>query len=240
MKELKASILLVEDDENLGSLLCEYLNGKGYDTILASDGEKGLKKFLNQTFDLCILDVMMPVKDGFTLAREIREINTDVPIVFLTAKNMKEDTLEGFEIGADDYITKPFSMEVLIVRIKAILRRTNEGLSQDKDKTDFKIGSFEFDSDRRVLSRKGVEPEKLTSKENDLLKLLALSDGKILERKSALMLIWGDDNYFNSRSMDVYITKLRKYLKDDDDIEIINVHGKGFKLYINHDKKKRK
>ena len=226
MTQINGTILLVEDDDNLGSLLSEYLNSKGYQTELATDGERGLKKFLNQS-----LDVMMPVMDGFTLAKEIRAINSDIPIVFLTAKSMKEDTMEGFTLGADDYITKPFSMEVLLLRIKAILRRSLDAGSIDKDQTSFEIGSYTFDSDRRVLSRNGKEV-KLTSKENDLLKLLAQSDGKTLERKAALMLIWGDDNYFNSRSMDVYITKLRKYLKADDGIEIINIHGKGFKLYI--------
>lgn len=236
MREINGNILLVEDDENLGTLLSEYLNSKGYETTLANDGEKGLKKFLNQSFDMCILDVMMPVKDGFTLAKEIREINTDIPIVFLTAKSMKDDALEGFTLGADDYITKPFSMEVLLMRIKAILRRSVEG-GISKDKTTFEVGSYLFDSERRVLSREGKE-EKLTSKENDLLKLLAMSDGKTLERKAALMLIWGDDNYFNSRSMDVYITKLRKYLKADENIEIINIHGKGFKLYIRKEENK--
>tara|TARA_R110002049_G_scaffold305714_3_gene503055 strand:- start:2240 stop:2953 length:714 start_codon:yes stop_codon:yes gene_type:complete len=237
MKEINGNVLLVEDDDNLGTLLSEYLNSKGYQTTLANDGEKGLRKFLNQSFDICILDVMMPVKDGFTLAKEIREVNKEIPIVFLTAKSMKEDTLEGFEIGADDYITKPFSMEVLLMRIKAILRRSIEGGISTNDKTQFEIGSYLFDSERRVLSREGKE-EKLTSKECDLLKLLAMSDGKTLERKSALMLIWGDDNYFNSRSMDVYITKLRKYLKADENIEIINIHGKGFKLYIRKDENK--
>lgn len=236
MREINGNILLVEDDENLGTLLSEYLNSKGYETTLANDGEKGLRKFLNQSFDICILDVMMPVKDGFTLAKEIREINTDIPIVFLTAKSMKDDALEGFTLGADDYITKPFSMEVLLMRIKAILRRSVEG-GISKDKTTFEVGSYLFDSERRVLSREGKE-EKLTSKENDLLKLLAMSDGKTLERKAALMLIWGDDNYFNSRSMDVYITKLRKYLKADENIEIINIHGKGFKLYIRKEENK--
>lgn len=237
MREINGNILLVEDDENLGTLLSEYLNSKGYETTLANDGEKGLRKFLNQSFDMCILDVMMPVKDGFTLAKEIREINTDIPIVFLTAKSMKDDALEGFTLGADDYITKPFSMEVLLMRIKAILRRSVEG-GLSKDKTTFEVGSYLFDSERRVLSREGKE-EKLTSKENDLLKLLAMSDGKTLERKAALMLIWGDDNYFNSRSMDVYITKLRKYLKADENIEIINIHGKGFKLYIRKEENKQ-
>lgn len=236
MREINGNILLVEDDENLGTLLREYLNSKGYETTLANDGEKGLRKFLNQSFDICILDVMMPVKDGFTLAKEIREINTDIPIVFLTAKSMKDDALEGFTLGADDYITKPFSMEVLLMRIKAILRRSLEG-GISKDKTTLEVGSYLFDSERRVLSREGKE-EKLTSKENDLLKLLAMSDGKTLERKAALMLIWGDDNYFNSRSMDVYITKLRKYLKADENIEIINIHGKGFKLYIRKEENK--
>ena len=234
MKEINGSVLLVEDDENLGTLLSEYLNSKGYQTTLANDGEKGLRKFLNQSFDICILDVMMPVKDGFTLAKEIREINKEIPIVFLTAKSMKEDALEGFTIGADDYITKPFSMELLLMRIKAILRRSLDGGISANDKTSFEVGSYIFDSERRVLSRDGKE-EKLTSKENDLLNLLAMSDGKTLERKAALMLIWGDDKYFNSRSMDVYITKLRKYLKADENIEIINIHGKGFKLYVKKD-----
>ncbi|NMB72971.1 MAG: response regulator transcription factor, partial [Bacteroidales bacterium] len=175
------------------------------------------------------LDIMMPVKDGFTLAKEIRMINSDIPIIFLTAKSMKEDVIEGFRIGADDYITKPFSMEELIFRIEAILRRTK---SEGADKqTVFKLGNYTFDSSRQLLIR-GTEERKLTTKESELLRLLCLNKNRILERNFALKSIWIDDTYFNARSMDVYITKLRKYLKDDPDIQIMNIHGKGYKLIV--------
>jgi DNA-binding response OmpR family regulator len=225
----KTKILLVEDDPNLGSLLKEYLEAKGYSTVLATNGKEGYDAYSKDKFGLCILDVMMPVKDGFTLAKEIRAIDADVPIVFLTAKSMKEDAIEGFSAGADDYITKPFSMEELLLRIKAILRRTeNKGL-KNSDQSEFKIGNYKFDYTHQVLDLKGAE-HKLTTKEAELLKLLCLHMNEVLDRNFALKSIWNDDNYFNGRSMDVYIAKLRKYLKEDPNVELINVHGKGFKL----------
>lgn len=221
-------VLLVEDDPNLGSLLKEYLDAKGYATVLATDGKKGYDVFSKDKFNICILDVMMPVKDGFTLAKEIRAIDINIPIVFLTAKSMKEDAIEGFSVGADDYITKPFSMEELLLRIKAILRRT-ETRSKDNGQDEFKIGKYSFDYKHQTLEFNGV-PQKLTTKEADLLKLLCLHANDVLDRNFALKSIWNDDNYFNGRSMDVYIAKLRKYLKEDSAVELINVHGKGFKL----------
>ena len=223
----KTRILLAEDDENLGSLLKEYLNAKGYETELFSDGNKAYRGFIKEYFDICLLDVMMPEKDGFTLAKEIRQINSDMPILFLTAKSMKEDILEGFSIGADDYITKPFSMEELMYRIEAILRRINQDTARENKI--FQVGLYLFDTQNQLL-KKGNKKKKLTTKESELLKLLCNNMNKVLERNFTLRTIWIDDNYFNARSMDVYITKLRKYLKDDPAIQIINVHGKGFKL----------
>ena len=223
----KLKILLCEDDENLGMLLREYLQAKGYVTELCADGEAGYKAFLKSKFDICVLDVMMPKKDGFTLAQEIRTSNVDVPIIFLTAKTLKEDILEGFKIGADDYITKPFSMEELVFRIEAIIRRTKG--KKNKESTVYRIGQFTFDTQKQLLCL-GDEQRKLTTKENELLALLCSHANEILQRDFALKTIWIDDNYFNARSMDVYITKLRKHLKDDPQIEIINIHGKGYKL----------
>ena len=220
-------ILLCEDDENLGMLLREYLAAKGYEAELCADGEIGYKTFLKAKFDICVLDVMMPKKDGFTLAKEIRNSNQDIPIIFLTAKTLKEDILEGFKIGADDYITKPFSMEELVLRIEAILRRTKG--KKSKESTVYRIGNFTFDTQKQLLSI-GDQQTKLTTKENELLALLCSHANEILQRDFALKTIWIDDNYFNARSMDVYITKLRKHLKDDPQIEIINIHGKGYKL----------
>lgn len=228
-KNLKTRILLAEDDENLGSLLQEYLHAKNYEADWMSNGEKAFKAFERNHYDICILDVMMPIKDGFTLATEIRILDKDMPIVFLTAKSMKEDVLEGFGIGADDYITKPFSMEELIFRIEAIMRRTRGG-SQGKDNT-FEIGAYRFDTQKQTLIS-GEFNQKLTTKETDLLKLLCINMNRVLERNFALKAIWIDDNYFNARSMDVYITKLRKYLSGDPKVQIINVHGKGYKLII--------
>ncbi|MEQ8324916.1 MAG: response regulator transcription factor [Vicingaceae bacterium] len=229
MKEDKSiKILLAEDDKNLGSLLCEFLNSRDYETDLATDGEEGFKKFKEGAYELCLLDVMMPLKDGFTLAREIRQVNPQIPIIFLTAKSMKEDTIEGFKSGADDYITKPFSMEELLFRIKALLRRSYQ-LEGDSEISSFNIGTYTFDANSQQLEKDG-EITKLTSKENQLLKTLCLNRNQVLERETALKLIWGDDTYFNARSMDVYISKLRKYFKSDDSVEIINIHGKGFKL----------
>ncbi|QQS49930.1 MAG: response regulator transcription factor [Bacteroidota bacterium] len=224
----KISLLLAEDDENLGSLLREYLIAKGYDANLFVNGEKAYKSFIKEHYDLCIFDIMMPVKDGITLAREVRLLNSTIPILFLTAKSQKEDILSGFQAGADDYITKPFSMEELVYRIEAILRRTH---FQPTSQMEFAIGEFLFYSDKQVLSHNGVE-QKLTTKESDLLKLLCINKNAILERNFALKTIWVDDNYFNARSMDVYITKLRKYLKSDPSVEIMNIHGKGFKLIV--------
>jgi DNA-binding response OmpR family regulator len=225
----KIKVLLVEDDPNLGSLLKEYLDAKGYSTVLAVNGKQGYDVFSKDKFGICILDVMMPIKDGFTLAKEIRAIDINIPIVFLTAKSMKEDALEGFTIGADDYITKPFSMEELLMRIKAILRRTDNKSVKNTDQEEFKIGKYKFDYKHQVLDLKGTQ-HKLTTKEAELLKLLCLHENDVLDRNFALKSIWHDDNYFNGRSMDVYIAKLRKYLKEDSAVELINVHGKGFKL----------
>jgi len=225
----KLSILLCEDDENLGMLLREYLNAKGYDAELYPDGEAGYKAFMKNKFDMCVLDVMMPKKDGFTLAQEIRQSNSEIPIVFLTAKTLKEDVLEGFKIGADDYLTKPFSMEELTFRIEAILRRVRG--KKSKETSVYQIGRFVFDTQKQVLSM-DERQTKLTTKETELLALLCAHANEILQRDFALRTIWVDDNYFNARSMDVYITKLRKHLKEDDSVEIINIHGKGYKLII--------
>ena len=225
--EDKLKILLCEDDENLGMLLREYLQAKGYLTELCTDGEAGYKAFVENKYDICVLDVMMPKKDGFTLAQDIRQANTEIPIIFLTAKVMKDDILEGFKIGADDYITKPFSMEELVFRIEAILRRVRG--KKNKESSVYHIGRFTFDTQKQLLTI-GDKQTKLTTKENELLALLCSHANEILQRDFALKTIWIDDNYFNARSMDVYITKLRKHLKDDGQIEIINIHGKGYKL----------
>ena len=223
----KLRILLCEDDENLGMLLREYLQAKGYNADLFADGESGYKAFLKGKYDICVLDIMMPKKDGFQLAQEIRTINSEVPVIFLTAKALKEDILEGFKLGADDYITKPFSMEELVMRIDAIMRRVKG--KKGKEITMYKIGKFTFDTQKQVLIVDDMST-KLTTKESELLSLLCAHMNEILERNFALKTIWIDDNYFNARSMDVYITKLRKHLKADPSIEIINIHGKGYKL----------
>ena len=225
--EEKQRVLLCEDDENLGMLLREYLQAKGYSAELCPDGDAGYKAFLKGNFDICVLDVMMPVKDGFTLAQEIRAMNADIPIIFLTAKTLNEDVLEGFKIGADDYITKPFSMEVLVVRIENVLRRVSG--RKNKENALYKKGRFMFDTKKQLLVD-GEEQTKLTTKESELLALLCAHANEILQRDYALKTVWTDDNYFNARSMDVYITRLRKHLKADDSIEIINIHGKGYKL----------
>ena len=227
--EEQLKILLCEDDENLGMLLREYLQAKGFVAELCADGEAGFKAFLKAKFDICVLDVMMPKKDGFALAQDIRQANAEIPIIFLTAKTLKEDILEGFKIGADDYITKPFSMEELVLRIEAILRRVRG--KKTKESTQYQIGRFVFDTQKQLLTN-GDKMVKLTTKENELLSLLCSHANEILQRDFALKTIWIDDNYFNARSMDVYITKLRKHLKDDDQIEIINIHGKGYKLIV--------
>ncbi len=229
MNEEKVKILLCEDDENLGMLLREYLQVKGYDTDLMTDGDAGFKAFTKNEYDVCIFDVMMPKKDGFTLAKEVRAINTELPIIFLTAKNLKEDIIEGFKIGGDDYLTKPFSMEELLFRLEAILRRVKS--KKMKDKTFYTLGKFTFDAQKQILSLDGKQT-KLTTKESELLALLCANMNDILERNYALKTIWIDDNYFNARSMDVYITKLRKLLREDTSVQIINIHGKGYKLIV--------
>ena len=225
----EVNILLCEDDESLGMLLREYLEAKGYNTTLCQDGEEGLATFEMYEFNLCILDVMMPRMDGFTLARRIRELNQETPFMFLTAKNLKEDVREGFELGADDYITKPFSMEEVVYRIEAILRRVRG--KKAKDVAVRAIGDFTFDTQKQTLTYNGVE-SKLTTKEAELLTLLSNRPNELLQRDYALKTIWIDDNYFNARSMDVYITKLRKHLRADKKVDIINVHGKGYKLVV--------
>jgi len=224
----KTKILLAEDDENLGMLLREYLNVKSYDADWFVNGEKAYKSFVKEHYDLCILDIMMPVKDGYTLAREIRMTNADIPIIFLTAKSLKEDIIEGFKAGADDYISKPFSMEELLFRVEAVLRRTKKDAA-GVHLTEYKLGEYLFYPNTQLLKYGNTE-QKLTTKESDLLKLLCSNKNMILDRNFALKTIWVDDNYFNARSMDVYSAKLRKYLKDDTRVQIINVHGKGFKL----------
>ena len=224
---------MCEDDPNLGTLLSEYLNAKGFETDLAVDGQEGSKLTKRNSYDFFILDVMMPVKDGFTLAREIRQEDKHTPILFLTAKSMKEDTLQGFEAGADDYMTKPFSMEELMVRMNAILRRTAALPEADDEAQEFEIGTYHFDYNKQRLVSPTGEESKLTTKENELLYLLCKNKNGVMERSFALKAIWGDDNYFNGRSMDVYIAKLRKHLKDDPKVEIINIHGRGFKLLAN-------
>ncbi|MDL2223029.1 response regulator transcription factor [Bacteroidales bacterium OttesenSCG-928-M11] len=230
--EERAKIFMCEDDENLGMLLSEYLQVKGYDVDLFADGEAGSQAFPNDKYSICILDVMMPKKDGFELAREIRATNSDIPILFLTAKTMKEDILEGFKIGADDYLTKPFSMEELLLRIEAILRRVKGAKPQEV--LVYHIGKYAFDTQKQTLTI-GDKQTKLTTKESELLSQLCGNVNQVLERNYALKKIWGKVDYFNARSMDVYITKLRKLLKDDPDVEIMNIHGKGYKLIIPYD-----
>ena len=232
MKDSNKKILIVEDDPNFGSILKEYLIINDYDITLAKNGIEGFEKFKKEDFDLCILDVMMPYKDGFTLAKEIREKNDVVPIFFLTAKNLKEDVLKGFKIGADDYLTKPFDSDVLLAKIKAILSRQNTPVLPNSDEFEFEFSSFKFNSKLRFLSHQSSKPIKLSPKENQLLRLLVLHINDLLPRDVALNKIWRDDNYFTSRSMDVYIAKLRKYLSADEKVQILNIHGEGFRLVI--------
>lgn len=221
-------LLLAEDDPNLGEILKEYLQLKGYEPVLTRDGEEALRAFKEEKFDLCVLDIMMPKKDGFAVASEIRALNQSVPFIFLTARSQQEDTLKGLHLGADDYIKKPFSMEELDLRLQAILRRAD---SSDSKKQVFDLGKFNFDYPHQELHENGHK-HKLTSKESELLLLLAQNRNKTLDRSAALKIIWGDDSYFNARSMDVYITKLRKHLATDEKVNIITVHGQGFRLVI--------
>lgn len=229
METDKVKVLLAEDDKNLGTILKSYLEAKGYPSTLCVNGQEAFLEFNKNDYDFCIVDVMMPVKDGFTLAKEIRNIDKKVPILFLTAKSMQEDKLKGFEIGADDYLTKPFNMEELLARMEAILRRSSAEDKNSPEGDTYILGKMEFNFVRQTLSM-GEEEVKLTSKEAALLKLLCQNLNEVVDRSLALNKIWYDDSYFNARSMDVYITKLRKYLRMDPQIELINVHGVGFKL----------
>jgi two-component system OmpR family response regulator len=233
MKNDNKKILIVEDDSNFGNILKEYLSLNDYNITLAKNGIEGFEKFKKEEFDLCILDVMMPYKDGFTLAKEIREVNEIVPIFFLSAKHLKEDVLKGFKLGADDYLTKPFDSEVLLAKIKAILNRSKAPNSLANDAFEFAFNDFSFNSKLRFLKYKNEEPVKLSPKENQLLRLLVIHLNDLLPREVALNKIWRDDNYFTSRSMDVYIAKLRKYLSVDDKVQILNIHGEGFRLVVN-------
>jgi two-component system OmpR family response regulator len=213
-------------------VLKDYLMLNDFDVTLAKNGMEGFEKFKKDTYDLCILDVMMPYKDGYTLAKEIREKNQEVPIIFLTAKSMKEDVLKGYKAGADDYLNKPFDSEVLLMKIRAIIQRKSSGTKAEPVQFEFNIGEFHLNSKLRFLTFKNEEPVKLSPKENELLKMLILHENDLMPRELALTKIWRDDNYFTSRSMDVYIAKLRKYLKPDANVEILNIHGEGFRLVV--------
>ena len=232
MNNSNKRILIVEDDPNFGKILKEYLTLNDYDIVLAKNGIEGFEKFNKSYFDLCILDIMMPYKDGFTLAKEIREKNDEVPIFFLTAKHLKEDVLKGFKIGADDYMTKPFDSEVLLAKIKATLNRKKRILLPDNDIFEFTFSNFKLNSKLRILTYRNGSEVKLSPKENQLLRLLVIHINDLLPRQTALNIIWRDDNYFTSRSMDVYIAKLRKYLMKDKRVQILNIHGEGFRLVI--------
>lgn len=228
--EAKPKILLCEDDTNLGMVLKNYLELNDYDVTLERDGRLGLAAFQREKFDICLLDVMMPNMDGFTVAEEIRDINPDVPLFFLSAKTMKDDIIQGYKLGADDYITKPFDSEVLLHKIKAILKR-NEEMHREEVNAEFDLGIYHFNPRLRELSVNG-KVQTLSPKENELLKMLAEYKNDLLPREAALKRIWGSDTYFNGRSMDVYIAKLRKYLKEDSKLEIVNIHGNGFRLVV--------
>ena len=230
--ENKNKILLVEGDQNFGIVLREYLTLHDFEVTLAKNGMEGFEKFKKDNFDLCILDVMMPYKDGYTLAKEIREKNKDIPLIFLTAKTMKEDVMKGYKVGADDYLNKPFDSDVLLMKIKAIIQRKASENKNEPAKFEFEIGKFHLNSKLRFLTFDKGEPIKLSPKESELLKMMAIYENDLMPRELALTKIWREDNYFTSRSMDVYIAKLRKYLKDDPNVEILNIHGEGFRLVI--------
>ena len=233
------NILLVEDDQNFGDVLRSYLEMHNYEVTLATDGLEGLNTFQKGRFDLCILDVMMPKMDGFRLARDIRSEDADMPIIFLTAKALKEDVLEGFRIGADDYITKPFLSEELLARIQAILKRSKKQDAKEDEEKEFFIGKYHFNFPLRILTFDAggsrEEKSKLSPKESQLLRLFAVHINDVLPRSEALTKIWSEDNYFTARSMDVFVTKLRKYLRHDENIEIVNIHGNGFQLLVKSD-----
>lgn len=250
--ESTIKLLVCEDDNNLGNLLAQYLVAKGYHVEHCKDGKQGWDAYAKGKFDLLILDVMMPLMDGFSLARKIRQSDEDTPIIFLTAKSMKQDTIAGFQAGADDYLTKPFSMEELILRINAVLKRSRGLAPKEEEPTRYTLGGFLFDLRKQTLTRDTsqgslfteaaggadsdvITSRKLTTKETDLLRMLCLHRNGLLPREMALKEVWGDDNYFNGRSMDVYIAKLRKYLAPDPRVEILNVHGKGFRLITKED-----
>ncbi len=230
MENQKARILLCEDDTNLGSVLKNYLELNDFEVVLERDGRLGLAAFQREKFDICLLDVMMPHMDGFKLAEEIRDVDPDIPLFFISAKTMKEDVIQGYKLGADDYITKPFDSDVLLLKIKAMLKR-NEEQNRESQNREFDMASYHFNPKLRQLSHNGTT-QTLSPKENELLKLLAEHLNDLLPREQALKKIWGSDTYFNGRSMDVYIAKLRKYLKEDPNIEIVNIHGNGFRLVV--------
>ena len=229
MKNTK--ILVVEDDPSLGKVLSEFLTAKNFNVELAQDGDSGLDKFINGSYNILVLDIMMPKKDGFSLAQDIRKIDKSIPIIFLTAKSEKENVIKAFKLGADDYLTKPFSIDELLLRINAILKRVPIK-EKPKLKDNFKFGTFIFSHNQNLLVNEEADSFQLTTKENELLKLFCLKINKEVNRNSALIKIWGDDSYYNARSMDVYIAKLRKYLKSDDKVQIKTIHGHGFKMLI--------
>ena len=230
MKNNDKNILLVEDDVNFGAILNDFLKLHSYNVTLAKNGIEGLEKFKKNSFGLCILDVMLPFKDGFTLAKEIRDLNKDVPLFFLTAKTLKDDVLKGYKLGADDYLTKPFDSDILLLKIKTIFKRKNISSSDNNIKFLYEFADFKFNSKLRILKYNEDKDVKLSPKENELLKLLLNHLNDLMPRELALIKIWNDDNYFTSRSMDVYIAKIRKYLQKDDRLEIENIHGEGFRL----------
>lgn len=235
MEKEKSKVLLVEDDPNFGQVLKNYLELNDFVVELARDGILGLAAFRREKFDIALLDVMMPNMDGFTLAEEIRTVDPDIPLFFLSAKSMKEDVLRGYKLGADDYITKPFDSEILLQKIKAVLKRNQEFQEKQHSQIEWDLGSYHFNSKLRILSR-GEDSHTLSPKENELLTMLAEYKNDLLPREAALKRIWGSDTYFNGRSMDVYIAKLRKYLRDDADVQIVNIHGNGFRLVVPEEK----
>jgi len=232
MKNNDKNILLVEDDFNFGAILYDFLNLHSYNVTLAKNGIEGLEKFKKNDFGLCILDVMLPYKDGFTLAKEIREIDKDVPLFFLTAKTLKDDVLKGYKLGADDYLTKPFDSDILLLKIKSIFKRKQLSKTADNSKCEFDFAKFKFNSKLRTLQFESESSVKLSPKENELLKMLLNHLNDLMPRELALIKIWNDDNYFTSRSMDVYIAKIRKHLSKDMNVEIENIHGEGFRILI--------
>lgn len=232
MEEIKPKVLLAEDDSNLGMVLKNYLELNDYDVELCRDGILALAAFRREKFDICLIDVMMPNMDGFTLAEEIRDVDPEIPLFFISARSMKEDIIQGYKLGADDYITKPFDSELLLLKIKAILKRNQEISSKEEELHEFEIGQFHFNSKLRSLELKNKQSVTLSPKENQLLQMLCENKNDLLSREHALKKIWGSDTYFNGRSMDVYIAKLRKYLKEDPSVEIVNIHGNGFRLTV--------